>query len=68
MHATHVLALLDCDTGNAWHWLHAQLLHCLSALLLWLALLATLAGASLALLILCINTPAQASACMQDRE
>ncbi len=36
---SHILALLDCDPANIWHWLHAQLLHRLPTLLLRATLL-----------------------------
>ncbi len=40
----YIFALLDGHTDHAWHWLHAQLLHSLPALLLRAGLLATATG------------------------
>ena len=37
---SHIFAFLNGDPRNAWHWLHAKLLHGLSALLFASALLA----------------------------
>ena len=64
--ATHILALLDGDTADAGNRLHAQLLHCLPALLLGAGLLS--AAARTTLIALIALTPLCMAAAMKGQK